>query len=118
MIYLLKILNDLWEIERLKHLKSIRKVLFNHQQDMKNLQSLNLTSIELVEKPNRYLVSIDILKGLPIEKVITETKKYQLCRLHDASYGAMISVENLYKENFDNYNALYIEMPFLLKSCI
>ncbi len=57
-------------------------------------------------------VSIDISKGLPIERVIDETKKYQLCRLHETSYGAMISVENLYKENFDNYNALYIEMPF------
>ncbi len=59
-------------------------------------------------------VSIDISKVLPIEKGITETKKHQLRRLYDAFYGAMISVENLYKEKFDNYNALYIETPFLI----
>ncbi len=44
--------------------------------------------------------------------VIGETKKHQLHRLHDASYGAMLPVKNLYNRKFSNYSALYIELPF------
>lgn len=47
--------------------------------------------------------------------IIAETKKYQLRRLHDASYGTMISVDNLYQNNFDNYTKLFIEIPFPMK---
>lgn len=32
--------------------------------------------------------------------------------LHDASYGSMIPVENLLRGKFDDYTALYIEMPY------
>lgn len=102
--------------QTISHLKSIQKVLLNHQQDMETLRSLNLSSIDLVKKQSRYLVAVDVSQNLPFEKeieqVIAETKKYQLRRLHDASYGAMIPVESLYQENFSAYTALYIEMPF------
>ena len=43
--------------------------------------------------------------------VVDETKKYQLHRLHDASYGAMLSVKNLYNGNLNDYSFLYIELP-------
>ena len=102
--------------QTISHLRAIQKVLRNHQQDMDTLRSLDLSSIELVEKQSRYLVAVDVSKNVPFEKeigqVISETKKYQLRRLHDASYGAMIPVENLYREEFSAYEALYIEMPF------
>ena len=80
------------------------------------LHSLDISEISLVEKRSRYLVAVDIAENLPfeqeIERVISATKKYQLRRLHDASYGAMLPVEHLYQGKFSEYSALYIEMPF------
>ena len=40
-------------------------------------------------------------------------KKYQLGRLHDASYGTMISTDKLYDGNFSDYDNLFIEIPVL-----
>lgn len=102
--------------QTITHLKSVRKVLLNHQQDMETLRFLNISAISLVEKQSTYLVTVDTTADLPLEKeierVISEAKKYQLRRLHDASYGAMISVQNLYQRKFDEYTTLYIEMPY------
>ena len=102
--------------QTISHLKSIQKILLNQQQDMDILRSLNIAEVSLVEKQARYLVAVDMTENLPfeqeIERVISETKKYQLRRLHDASYGSMIPVENLYQDKFSEYTALYIEMPF------
>lgn len=44
-----------------------------------------------------------------VEMITAETKKYQLRRLHDASYGTMIAVDSLQKGNFEDYS------KFLLK---
>lgn len=98
------------------HLKSVQKVLMNHKRDMETIRSLDLSSISLIEKQSRYLVAVHVGENLPfeqeVERVIAETKKYQLRRLHDASYGAMIPVESLYQGRFDEYSTLYIEMPY------
>lgn len=102
--------------QTISHLKSIQKVLVNHRKDMETLRSLDISAISLIEKQSRYLVSVDTNEHLPFEKeieqVIAEARKYQLRRLHDASYGAMLPVKNLYQENFRTYAALYIEMPY------
>lgn len=101
------------------HLKGVRKTLCNHYQNMNTLMTMDLSKISVVEKEARCLVTVDITKETSFEKevemIIAETKKYQLRRLHDASYGTMISVENLYQNNFDNYSKLFIEIPFPIK---
>ncbi len=80
------------------------------------LCSLDISTISFVQKQSCYLVSVDVSTNTSFEKeigqVIAETKKYQLHRLHDASYGSMIPVENLLQGKFDEYTALYIEMPY------
>ena len=84
--------------QTISHLKSIQKILVNQQQDMDMLRSLDLAEISLIEKQSRYLVAVNTTDNLPfeqeIERVISETKKYQLRRLHDASYGSMLPEEN------------------------
>lgn len=101
--------------QTISHLKSIRKILTNHQQDMETLGSLDLSAICLVQKPARYLVAVQVETEKSfeqeIEQVIAETKKHQLRRLHDASYGSMIPVEHLLQGRFYEYTALYIELP-------
>lgn len=100
----------------ISHLKSIQKILINHRQDMDTLRSLDPSEICLVEKQSRYLVAVDVAENLSfeqeVERVISKAKKYQLHRLHDASYGSMLPVEHLQQGNFNGYTALYIEMPF------
>lgn len=102
--------------QRISHLKSVQKILQNHQSHIKTLQSLDLSSIRLVEKESCYLIAVDTEKNdsfeQEIEKVIEKVKKYQLHRLHDASYGSMIPVENLYHGKLAEYTSLYIEMPY------
>ncbi len=100
----------------ISHLKSMRKILSGHQRKIEMLRSLDISAISLVRQQSCRLVSVDVSADTSFEKevgrVIAETKKYQLHRLHDASYGSMIPVENLLQGKFDEYTALYIEMPY------
>ena len=46
-----------------------------------------------------------------LEQVITLAKQHKLQRLHDAVYGAMISVDCLRQKEYNHYEAIYIELP-------
>ena len=98
------------------HLKALRKTLGNYHQNMVTLMSMDLSTINIVEKEKTYLVTVDIDEDTSFDKevelITAETEKYQLRRLHDASYGTMIAVDDLYGGRFDNYCKLFIEMPF------
>ena len=102
--------------QTISHLKAVQKVLQNHRRDLHTLATLDLNAITLVHRPSRYLAAVEIQEGLTseeeISRVVAKTKQYQLRRLHDASYGAMLPVEHLYQGKMDAYSALYIEMPF------
>lgn len=101
------------------HMKAIQRALEKHQQDMRTLLHMDLSEISVIQKEKRYLVTVPTSSDLPFEKeienVIEETKKYQLRRLHDASYGSMISVDNLLQGSFSEYNALFIEITNPIK---
>lgn len=102
---------------QLMHLQAIRKNLQSQQQDMATLLTMNLSEIGIIEKDERCLVTVDIDKDTTFEKevelITAETAKYQLGRLHNASYGSMIPVGSLLHGNFDNYTNLFIEIPLL-----
>lgn len=108
---------NLSKIEQtIAHLTALRGVMEAKRQNMAAILTLDLLDISVIEKKQQsYFVTVDISDHLPfeteIEKVITEAKKYQLHRLHDASYGAMLPVEKLYQEKTDEYAYLYIQMP-------
>ncbi len=102
---------------QLVHLQAIRKTLSNHRQNMSTLLTMDLAEISVVEKEERCLVTVDIDQDITFEKevelITAQTAKYQLGRLHEASYGSMISVPSLLEGNFNNYTKLFIEIPFL-----
>ena len=95
------------------HLRAVRKTLSYHRQNMQTLLTMDLSEITIVQKKERSLVTVDINQDTTFEKqvemITAETKKYQLRRLHDASYGTMIAVDSLQKGNFEDYS------KFLLK---
>lgn len=86
--------------QEIAHLKAVGKTLSHHCQNMSTLLNMDLSEISLVGK---------------VEMITAETRKYQLRRLHDASYGTMIAVEDLYRGNFEEYSKLFIEIPFPVK---
>ncbi len=108
------------ELDRnMAHLQAVRKTLENQRQNMQTLLTMDLSEICVVEREERCLVTVDINKETSfdrqVEMITAETKKYQLRRLHDASYGTMISVKSLYAGNYEDYSRLFIEIPFPVK---
>ena len=102
---------------RITHLQAVRTTLCTHHQNMSTLLTMNLSEISVVERKERCLVTIDINQETSFEEevelITAETEKYQLGRLHDASYGSMIPVSSLLAGNYNDYSKLYIEIPFL-----
>lgn len=100
----------------IKHLHAVRKTLCNYQQNMETLLTMDLSEISIIEKTERCLVTVAITPATTfeeeVEMITAETEKYQLGRLHDASYGSMIPVSSLQSGRFDDYCKLFIEIPF------
>lgn len=100
---------------QIMHLQAVRKTVSNHRQNMNTLLTMDLSEISIVEKEKRCLVTVDIDQNVTFEKevelITAQTSKYQLGRLHDASYGSMIPVESILSGKFDNYTKLFIEIP-------
>ncbi|MCI8516026.1 MAG: MerR family transcriptional regulator [Hungatella sp.] len=103
----------------LAHLKAVRKTLSYHCQNMQTLLAMDLSEIRIVQKKERSLVTVDVSRDdtfdKQVEMITAETQKYQLRRLHDASYGTMIAVDRLKRGNFEDYSKLFIEIPFPIK---
>ncbi len=105
------------EVEQhIAHLKAVQKTLNNYRQNMLTLLTMDLSAISIVNKKGRSLITITVNDDMSFDKeveiIAAEAKKYQLRRLHDAYYGAMIAVERLYQGNFDQYSHVFMEMPF------
>lgn len=102
---------------QINHLQAVRTTLCTHHRNMDNLLNLDLSEISIVKKEKRCLVTVDVDRNTSFEQevelITAETEKYKLGRLHEASYGSMISVADLSNGSFDNYSKLFIEIPFL-----
>lgn len=102
---------------QITHLQAVRTTLCTHFQNMKTLLTMDLSEISIIEKEEHCLVTVDIDRNTSFEQevelVTAKTGQYRLGRLHNASYGSMISVADLQKGCFDNYSKLFIEIPFL-----
>lgn len=96
----------------IRHLHAVRKTLCNYHQNMETLLTMDLSEISIVEKEERCLVTVAISPNTTfeeeVEMITAETERYQLGRLHDASYGSMIPVSSLQSGKFDDYCRLFI----------
>lgn len=101
--------------QNIMNLKMIRKALELRKENMSDLVKLDVSKISIVERKSSYLAVVSVKNEDPfeseIERVMEETKKYSFQDLHDVSYGSMITAENLYNGNFNDYSAFYIEVP-------
>ena len=103
--------------KQIAHLQAVRTTLSAHRQNMDTLLTMDLSEISIVEREERCLVTVGIDRDTSFERevelITAETEKYQLGRLHKASYGSMISVSSLMSGRYDDYSRLFIEIPFL-----
>lgn len=100
------------------HLLAIRKTLCTQQQNMETLLTMDLSEICIIQKEEEHcLITVDIDDSTTFEQevelITAETAKYQLGRLHDASYGSMLPVDSLKNKDFGGYTNLFIEIPLL-----
>lgn len=102
---------------QISHLQAVRKTLYTHHRNMSTLLTMDLSEISLVKKEERCLVTVKIDRNTSFEQevelITAETEKHRLGRLHEASYGSMISVASLLSDRFEDYSELFIEIPFL-----
>ncbi len=102
---------------RISHLQAVRTTLCSHCQNLSTLLTMDLSEISIIERKERCLVTVDINSETSfedeVELITAQTEKYHLGRLHDASYGSMISVSSLIHGNYSDYSKLFIEIPFL-----
>lgn len=106
------------ELDRaIQDLKAVRLKLCSRYRDMEELLKLDLSKVSLIQKEPRYLAVIPTSPEKSVEDeielVIAQTKKFHLPRMYQASYGSMLSVQNLYARKFEDYSMLFIEVPNL-----
>ena len=102
--------------EKIAQLQTLQANLTEKQQQLSALHTLDVAEISIIEKTApHYFATIATTPDAPFEHeiglVIAEAKKHHLHRLHDASYGAMLPVSDLYAGHYSNYTTLFIELP-------
>lgn len=101
---------------RIAHLGEIRAALSKRRKEVQALLSIDYEKIDLIECQPRALVTVEIDQNTPYhrqaELILEQTKQYRLRRLHDAAYGAMISVQALERGDFQGYSKLFLAIPF------
>lgn len=106
--------------KKIAHMQAMRKNLSTRRQHIEHLLHMDLSEIRRIKKDASCLVTVPIDKQTSydeqVEMILEETQKYQLRRLHDASYGTMISVKSLLEKQFEDCSSLFIEVPFPIQS--
>ncbi|MDO4280157.1 MAG: MerR family transcriptional regulator [Peptococcaceae bacterium] len=103
--------------QTIAQLEKIKSIMAAKRDDMRHLRTLDLSAITIARKLQpSYFITVETSATTPFEteiaRVVAEIKKTDLPRLHNATYGAMLPVENLYAGRYEDYTALYIELPF------
>ena len=97
------------------HLLEIKRTMIKRRDDMRRLLDTDISAISLVEKAGSCLVTAPFTTNSPFEQemaaILAQIKKHSIRRLYDVSYGVMISVDNLYRGDFESYSSMFIEMP-------
>lgn len=96
-------------------LKKIKKSLIKQKSDVEYILNSDLDEIKIVEKEAQNLIIINSSDNETYEKeigtIIKELKKHNVERLGKATYGSVISVDNLKKGDFETYCGIFVNIP-------
>ena len=101
----------------ISRLQKIKKSMIKQKSDIEYILNSDLNAIQIVEKEKQNLIVLKTKNSDPNEKeigsIIKEVKKHNIQRLDNATYGAVISVDNLYNENFEKYYGIFVSVPVI-----
>ncbi len=99
----------------IQHLLQIKKALLYQKKELKHLQSIDLSSIQIIHKQERKLVFLKTPKNTPPEKeaemVFHETHRHKAYRMYGILYGSIIPVTSLYRHDFEDYQGIFLQIP-------
>lgn len=99
----------------IKHFTQIKKALIQQKQGLENLQTIDLSSISLIEKSEQKLVILRNIKGISPEEetelLLNEAHRHKEYRMYGILYGSMIPTSSLYRHDFDDYQAFFLKIP-------
>lgn len=106
------------EIDRtIRHLLDIKRALGQQMQDLEDLRTLDLDGISIVRKQAQPLVTLQTTKNTAPEKelemVLDEMGRHRACRMYGVCYGAIIPTASIYKGDFEDYRAIFVQIPQL-----
>lgn len=100
--------------DQIKQLKAVRSDLTQKLDTLYRLQHLRLDQVELIQLPEKRLITIPVDKNTPIETgvelILEQARRQRLERLYAGVYGSMIPVAHLLEERFYDYTAMFMEV--------
>lgn len=95
----------------IQHLMYLKKALLYQKKGLEHLQSIDLSSIQVVNKEEQKLIFLKTSKDITPEKeaemIFQETHRHKANRVYGILYGAMIPVSSLYCHDFENYQGIF-----------
>lgn len=102
--------------ERISRLMAIRERISQSKEKVSLLNRINLNEIQIVNKEKQHLITVEASQEdrfeAIIDKIMSTVERHQLERSSEYVFGSMISVNNLYSNQFKDYDAYYIKLPF------
>ena len=104
------------EIDKtIEHLSQIQKALLQQKKGLQDLQAIDLSSISIRTQKAQKLVVLKTAKGIPPEKeaemMLNEAHRHKSYRMYGILYGSMIPVASLYRQDFNDYQAIFLRVP-------
>ncbi|MEG0319824.1 MAG: MerR family transcriptional regulator [Niameybacter sp.] len=100
--------------QMMKQLRGIRKLLVEKEKHLALCEGLDLDQIDFVTYPEEYLLISQPITGAyddqDLRVLIEHAQSVPDYRLYNKSYGSMIAVEDLLKENFEANECLFTKI--------
>lgn len=100
--------------DKIRQLKQIKRVLNDKSAMLKTARTKDLDEISLISCKTEYLfltkIGNEVLDKELMDKINSLSKNNDINRIYNADYGAMISVDSLFKEDYNAYNYYFIKI--------
>lgn len=106
------------EIDRtIQHLLDIQRALRRQMRELETLRTLDLSAISVVHREAQPLVTLQTTKNTAPEKememLLDEMGRRRAGRMYGVCYGAMIPTASILRGDFEDYRAVFVQVPQL-----
>lgn len=101
----------------IQHLLDIKRALRRQMLALESLRTLELSAISIVHKQAQALVTLQTTKNTAPEKememLLDEMGRHRACRMYGVCYGAIIPADSIRRGDFEDYRAVFVQIPQL-----